>query len=85
MTVDDLAEENPEALLADGFEDAFLGVGCRCGQPSLAVYSYAKAVVILMFRDGMSYEDAVEYMEFNVIGAWMGPMTPIWLHDLSAG
>ncbi len=79
MTLDDLREANLEALLADGFENAFVGVARRCGQPELAVYDYHKAVDILMERDGMSNDDAVEYMEFNVVGAWMGPNTPIWL------
>jgi hypothetical protein len=30
---------------------------------------------------GMSYEDAVEWMEFNVVGAWMGEHTPAWIDD----
>lgn len=74
----DMLEENPEALLADGFEDAFIGIARRCSQPSLAVYDYTKGVEILMQRDGMSEEEAVEWMEFNVVGAWVGEHTPIW-------
>lgn len=79
---DQIADENPEALTADGFDDAIVGLARRCGQPTLVAYSYAKAVNVLMERDGMSYEDAVEWMEFNVVGAWMGPNTPIWIDDL---
>jgi hypothetical protein len=74
-----LEDENPEALLADGFEDALVGVVRRCGQPTLAAYSYARALEVLMMRDGMEYDDAVEWMEFNVVGAWFGPHTPAWL------
>ena len=33
----------------------------------------------LIARDGMEYDDAVEWMEFNVVGAWLGPHTPAWL------
>lgn len=73
-----LLEANPEALLAAGFEEALVGVARRCGQPTLAVYSYQKAADILI-RQGMSPEDADEYLEFNVLGAWMGPQTPIFL------
>lgn len=79
---DDLSEENPDALLADGFEKAFVGIARRCGQPSLAVYSIRLCIRVLMDRDGMSYEEAVEFFEYNVVGAWMGPMTPIFLDDL---
>ena len=32
-------------LLADGLDEAFLGVGRRCGQPEIAVYSVARAVL----------------------------------------
>jgi hypothetical protein len=75
-----LREENPEALLADGFDAALIGVGRRCGQPALAVYSYAKAIDVLI-EQGLSYEDAVEHMEFNVVGGWLGPHTPLFLME----
>jgi hypothetical protein len=76
-----MADHNPEALLADGFEDAFLGPAQRCGQPTLAAYSYKKCVGILMSRDEMSEEEAIEWMDFNVVGAWAGPGTPVWVID----
>lgn len=86
MTREDVAEiaqqSNGEALLADGFEAAFIGMIRRCGQPALAAYSTRKAVRVLMDRDGMSHEEAVEFFEFNVVGAWCGPHTPAWLDDL---
>lgn len=66
-------------LLADGLEDAFVGVGRRCGQKDVAVYSIQKAIDVLVTRDGMSAEEAEEYLEFNSIGAWMGDETPVWL------
>jgi hypothetical protein len=76
-----LAHGDEEVLLADGFESAFVGVASRAGQPLLAAYSYHRAVKVLMERDGMTYEDAVEWMEFNVVGAWAGERTPLWLHE----
>lgn len=76
---DALAEENPDALFADGFEGALIGIARRCGQPSLALYSYQKCVDILCERDGMSLDEAEEWMDFNVVGAWVGEHTPVWL------
>lgn len=73
-----LHEENPDALLAEGLEEALVGVARRCGQPTLAVYSYAKAVELLM-RQGLTDEEACEHLEFNVLGAWLGPHTPVFL------
>jgi fucose permease len=66
-------------LLVDGFEDAFLGVGMRCGQPDIAVYDWHICVQVLMDRDGMTEEEAEEWMSFNVVGAWVGEMTPIFV------
>ena len=72
-----------DLLLATGFDEAFLGVGRRCGQPDLAIYSIPKAIRILVTRDGMSEDEAREYLEFNSIGAWIGPATPVWVEVMS--
>lgn len=74
-----LAENNPDALFADGYDDALVGIARRCGQPDLAVYDYNLGVKVLMERDGMTWEEAVEFIEYNTVGAWFGPNTPIWL------
>jgi hypothetical protein len=29
----------------------------------------------------MSEDEAIEFFEFNVVGAWAGPGTPIWLEE----
>jgi hypothetical protein len=67
-------------LYADGFADAIIGTGTRCGQPTLVVYSRTKCLQILM-KQGMSAEEAIEHLEFNVIGAWVGDNTPIFVDD----
>lgn len=74
-----IIEYNEEALLADGFEDAFLGVSEVFGRPPLATYDRDKCIDILIQRDGMTYEEAEEYFDFNVTGAWVGENTPIYL------
>jgi hypothetical protein len=78
-----LDDRGESALLADGFEEALIGFGQRCGQPLLAVYDYTKMVEVLMFRDGMSYDDACEYIDYNVVGAWVGEQTPLILTPIS--
>ena len=69
-------------LLADGLEDAFIGISCGFG-PNKAIYDWEKCVKIFTERDGMSYEEAVEWMDFNVTGAYVGEQTPefIFLYD----
>ena len=67
---------------ADGLEEAIIGVGGRMNMPDVLIYSYNKCVEIFMKRDGMSHEEAVEWMEFNVVGAWVGETTPIFVHEI---
>jgi hypothetical protein len=66
------------ALYADGFEDALIGVGYQFNT-QLAVYDWDKCVSILTQRDKMSHEEAVEWMDFNVTGAWVGKHTPVFI------
>ena len=66
-----------EALFADGFEDALVGYAVR-GGCDVALYDQEKCIQILMERDGLIYDHAVEYFEFNVIGSWVGEKTPIF-------
>jgi hypothetical protein len=67
------------ALTADGFDDAIIGVGERCGQPPLVCYDSRKCIEILMERDGMEYEEAVEFFQFNTLGSWVGESTPMFI------
>jgi hypothetical protein len=74
-----LAEANPEALFADGFEDALVGSGTVFSKGPIAVYDREHCVRILMERDGMTWEEAEEYFEFNVAGAYVGAGTPAFV------
>lgn len=69
-----------ELLRADGFDDAIIGVGSRCSQPDILVYDRSKVLDILI-SEGMTYEEADEFFEFNVGGAWVGELTPIWVRE----
>lgn len=71
-----------EFLSADGFEDAIIGVVCDkvTGAYRLA-YSRVECINILIKRDGMTEEEAEEYFDFNVEGAYMGEKTPVWVDD----
>lgn len=67
-------------LLADGFDDAIIGIGERAGQPTIAVYDFDRCVAILCERDNMSIDESTDYMYYNVVGSWMGDETPIFVH-----
>ena len=61
----------------DWFDNAIIGVGERNNTDSMIVYDYDKMVKVLVTRDDMSYEEAEEYIDFNIVGAWIGDTTPI--------
>lgn len=85
----DFAEEaglelEEDTLFADGFAKALVGIG-RQYHYQVAIYSYPLCVEVLMERDGQTYEDALEHMEFNVVGGYHGNHTPIFVDALIEG
>ena len=77
-----LTERDEDTLLMDGFDDALIGFSQRINEPLLAVYSYEEMVKTCIFRDGMTDEEAEEYIEFNCIHAWVGEQTPVIVRDI---
>lgn len=74
---EELSEEYGDLLFADGFDDAILGVAERIGMEAVVAYSTPKIIEILS-RD-MTEDEAVEYFEFNILGAYVGERTPIFV------
>jgi|TARA_R100001082_G_C4322616_1_gene141842 hypothetical protein len=70
-------------LKANGFDNALIGIGRRCSQEDVLVYDFNKAVKILVNRDNMTEEEAVEYLEFNTVGAWVGDKTPMFVYPMT--
>ena len=68
-------------LTADGFDGCFIGYFQRVGGLHLAVYDYELCVESLV-KEGLSWEDAIEHMEFNVVGGWVGEGTPAFVHKV---
>lgn len=82
--IDIICEQYPdeEFLQADGFDEALLGVFYdKVNGVYKLVYSRDKCIEILMVRDGMTDEEANEYFDYNVEGAYVGEQTPIWVED----
>lgn len=66
---------------ADGFDKAIIGYTRIAGREDVLAYDYWKCIDILKERDGMSVEDAIDFMEFNVIGAYVGELTPAFIYE----
>jgi hypothetical protein len=65
-----------EILLADGFENAFLGIGQQFNT-YFAVYNKNKCIEIL--AEEMTEGEAEEYFDYNVVGAYVGENTPVFI------
>jgi len=75
-------EYSEDMLSADGFDAAVIGVAYRCASQPILAYDYDKCVEVLM-GDGMSRIDAIEYMDFNVVDAYVGNGTPCFIRPRS--
>ena len=78
MTRDQIAGINPDLLIMDGFDDCIVGIGTRFGSEEFVIYDYAK-VIAQLESWGMTYDEAVEYHEFNQLGAYVGDHTPAFM------
>ena len=72
-------------LKIDGHDDALIGPACiwrNNTQVSVLVYD-AETIRETLMQNGMSSEEAREYIEFNIEGEYMGMHTPIvvWTED----
>lgn len=61
------------------FMGCAVGVISGAGLSDRLCYDYDKCVQVFVDRDGMSLEDAEEYFQFNVLGAYVGDRTPVFL------
>jgi hypothetical protein len=75
-----IAHIEKEQIKADGLDEAIIGQDYEMGR---YVYSIERILEILMLRDDMTMDDAMDYFSFNIAGAYVGEMTPlyIWIGD----
>lgn len=67
-------------ITADGFDYGLLGVTSRDGK-TVAVYSVERCVETLINEQGMDSEEAWDYFDFNVLNAYVGDQTPIFIWE----
>ena len=62
------------------FDAAIVGIAERIGMSEVVVYDITKIIDVLCERDGMDRDMAAEYYEFNILGAYVGERTPIFIN-----
>jgi hypothetical protein len=75
----DINEYAEGAILLDGLESAIVGITDEFGTGKRVLYSKDKILKILQERDGMTFADAEEYFDYNIIGGYFGEQNPIFL------
>ena len=70
----DLAGGDDELLFADGFDDCLLGV-VEVFHNTVALYD-KDMVITALVREGMTEDEAYEWFNFNIVGAYVGEKTP---------
>lgn len=76
-TLEILAEEQEISLLfLDGHDNAIVGLGRQFNNYAVV---YNQNIVISNLCKSMSYEDALEFYDFNIVGAYVGENTPIFV------
>ena len=67
-------------LKADAFDKAIIGQTYdMVVSEERLIYSIDKCVEILVERDGMTSEEAIEFLDFNVLCAYIGKDQPIFV------
>jgi len=78
--VDDYGDQEFLFLTEPEYDEAIIGVAHRIGQEDVIAYDYNKLcdiVAQMMGRDDIM--EVMEYVEFNIMGAYVGERTPIFV------
>ena len=79
---DILQDENPDFILYDGMDEALMGIYRNSVEDrSVGVYSYISYISILIDRNKMTEEEAVEFFDSNVERLYLGKQQPLIIDD----
>lgn len=70
-----------EVIILDGLDDAIIGIATSAMDTSRLVYSRSGLVDIFVSQ-GMSWEEAEEWVSFNIDCAYMGQNSPVIVDDM---
>lgn len=76
-----LDEIDKDIITIDGFDDAVIGIS----ENHQLIYGFDEMVEVLVNRDGMTHDEAVEFIDYNTIGSMvaMDPdIKPIIMYKL---
>ena len=72
-------------LKVDGFDECIIGVAQLYGKEGpIIVYDAMEMIEVLINEHDMSRNEAIEYFEYNISGAYLGEYTPLYVMRCSA-
>ena len=80
MDLQELFENATGAIILDGFDEAIIGLVEEFGNGPRILYSRDKILEILQTRDEISFEDALEFYDFNILGMFAGDQNPVMFY-----
>lgn len=77
-------EHKNNILLADGLDEAFLGLAHRDSEhgKQVAVYGIYSCIHTLQLKNKWSWEEAEEYFNYNTRWAYVGEYTPMFIEEM---
>ena len=64
------------------FDEAIIGVATNALGIMAVAYSEPKVIDLLIKHDRMTPDEAMEYYQFNILGAYLGENTPVFIDDV---
>ena len=80
--IQELVGDDHGVMFYDGLDEAIIGTAERINLGPVVAYDVEKILEIYIERDGMTYEEAQEFFQYNVIGGWNGEMTPVFINKI---
>ena len=72
-------------LKVDGFDECIIGITQLYGKDTpVVVYDAMEMIEVLVDEHDMSRDEAVEYFEYNISGAYLGEHTPLYVMRCAA-
>ena len=63
------------------FDDAIIGVATSSLGMMAVAYSEPKVIDLIIKHDRMTPDEAMEHYQFNILGAYVGENTPVFIDD----
>lgn len=78
---DIILEENPNAEIVNGYDDALIGFGRRQGNINIAVYNIDKCIEIIKENNKISYTEAYSRFKKTLEKGYIDENSPIFIND----